>query len=346
MTWLPTGWCGVSSSPMLGASAMPTLSLSTPVLRDDVLLTADDHDADAERRVVGRLVPARRGASPLPLTTLPAMVASPCGGSSSLSRLFGTMPARLCDHDRVHEEQVARRVRPRVPEFVVLGHDVGDHRVAGIALADVEAGVGAARRVRVVELPVLGVVRVDAVVAVAVHGEVRAAVTEHTVPEEPVLLVVAGGEVLHRHAVGARHEHAVLALELTVEDGGVAVDPTDHDAVGPDLDALLVDAGRHEHEVAGFRAVDTRLDRLGIGGDPDRAAGRLDVRRRRSPTTDRRRRCRRGVVTDRQGGRVGRWWECRAACSSRRRYPRRECVHVRLARCEVGAAVRPCRSRA
>ena len=52
---------------------------------------------------------------PLSLTTLPAMVACPWGGSSSPSKLFGTMPVRLCDHVRVHDG----RGRPLefVPEY-------------------------------------------------------------------------------------------------------------------------------------------------------------------------------------------------------------------------------------
>ena len=57
------------------------------------------------------------------------------------------MPARLLRNVRVDDEEVATRVRARVAEPVVLGDDVVDHGVAGVALADVEAGVGAARAV-------------------------------------------------------------------------------------------------------------------------------------------------------------------------------------------------------
>ena len=70
--------------------------------------------------------------------------------------------------DRVDDEQVATRVGARVAEAVVLAHHVVDHGVARVALADVHAGVGAARRVDVLELPVDRVERVDAVVAGAV----------------------------------------------------------------------------------------------------------------------------------------------------------------------------------
>ena len=132
--------------------------------------------------------------------------------------------------DRVDDEQVAARVRARVAELVVLGRHVGDDRVAGIALPDVEARVGAARRVRVIEHAPLRVEREDAVVAVAVRGEVRAAIAVHAVPEEAVLGVVPRGEVLDRDAVGADDLHAVLALEVAVEDRAVAVDAAEHDA--------------------------------------------------------------------------------------------------------------------
>ena len=56
---------------------------------------------------------------------------------------------------RVDDEQVAARVGTRVAELVVLRDRVGDHGVARVALADVEARVGAAGRVVVVELAVL-----------------------------------------------------------------------------------------------------------------------------------------------------------------------------------------------
>ena len=48
---------------------------------------------------------------------------------------------------RVDDVEVAAGVGARVAEAVVLGDHVVDHRVAGVALADVDAGVGAARRV-------------------------------------------------------------------------------------------------------------------------------------------------------------------------------------------------------
>ena len=109
----------------------------------------------------------------------------------------------------------------------MLGVDVVEHGVAREALADVEAGVGAARRVGVVELAVDRVEGVDAVVAVAVGREVRAAVAVDAGPEEAVDGVVARGHVLDRDAVGAEHPDAVVELELAVEDHLVAVEAAD-----------------------------------------------------------------------------------------------------------------------
>src|SRR5262249_34118044 len=123
----------------------------------------------------------------------------------------------------IDEEEITRRVRARVADLVVLRDDVSDHRVTGVALPDVEPRIGTARRVRVIELPPLGVVGVDPVVAVAVRGEVRPSVPQYAVPEEAVPGEIARGEVLDRDTVSAHHEHAVLTLELTVEDGAVAI---------------------------------------------------------------------------------------------------------------------------
>ena len=79
-------------------------------------------------------------------------------------------------------------------------------------------------------MPVLRVERVDAVVAVAVRGEVRAAVAEHAVPEEAVLGEVAGGHVLDATPSAPSTFTPFVALELAVEDGAVAVDAAQHDA--------------------------------------------------------------------------------------------------------------------
>ncbi len=95
------------------------------------------------------------------------------------------------------------------------------------------------------------VVGVDAVVTVADRREVRPAVAVDARPEEAVVGVVAGGQVLDRDAVGAEHPDAVVEFELTVEDHLVAVEPTDRQLVGLDVDGLVVDAGRDQHEVAG-----------------------------------------------------------------------------------------------
>src|SRR5690606_40804154 len=110
------------------------------------------------------------------------------------------------------------RVLVRVADAVVLRDDVFDDGVAGVALADVYAGVRAARGVAVLDQPLGRVEGVDAVVAGAVGGQVRAAVALDARPEEPVAGVVAGGHVLDGDAVGAGHPDAVVQLEPAVED--------------------------------------------------------------------------------------------------------------------------------
>ena len=205
VTWFPVADVGTAWSPTLGASAIPTLALSTTrffviVFPIPPTITIPPPSA------------ASKASSPDRARALVAVGVDHVAGDrrQGLRRQLFTVEA--VGHDagpvarphRVHDEEVTRRIRARVADLVVLGHDVGDDRVTRVALPDVEAGVGAARRVRVVELPVLGVVRVDAVVAVAVRGEVRAPVAEDAAPEDPVLGVVAGGEVLDRDTVGAR----------------------------------------------------------------------------------------------------------------------------------------------
>src|SRR3546814_10542539 len=75
----------------------------------------------------------------------------------------------------------------------------------------VEAGVGAARCVDVLQLALHRIERVHAVVAVAVGGQVRAAVAGDAGPEEAVDRVVLGRHVLDGDAVG-QDPDAVLEL--------------------------------------------------------------------------------------------------------------------------------------
>ncbi len=110
---------------------------------------------------------------------------------------------------------------------------------------------------------------VDPVVAVRVGGEVRAAVALDAGPVEAVELVVAGGEVLDHDPVGLRDVDPVGSLELAVQDRGVAVLAADGQVRGEDEDALLVDAGRHEHEVARICGVHAGLDGRLVGGNAD-----------------------------------------------------------------------------
>ena len=312
-----------------------------PVLGHDVAHAPDEHDAATQGGVEHRRRRDLRGVGVAVATHV-----VPGDGRHSLRReLFavetvGHDPHSVLRPHRVHEVEVATRVGTRVPEFVVLRHDVGDDRVARVALTDVEARVGTPRRVGMVELAVLRVVRVDPVVTVAVRGEVRPAVAQYSVPEEPVLGVVTGGEVLHRDAVGTHDEHAVLALELTVEDGAVAIEPTNHDAVGGNRHALSVDARRHQHEVTRLRPVDRTLNGPRIRGHADGATRRAKRRRLVRAAADRRDRRRGRGVADPE----------LPALPARRRAVQRavigegagvvEGVNVRLPWLQVAAAVR------
>jgi len=105
---------------------------------------------------------------------------------------------------------------------VVLGDDVGDDGLVGMVAAEVEAGVGVAGGVAVLEAAVAGVVGVDAVVAVVVGGEVAAAKPDDAGPVDGVAPVAPDGEVLDGDAVGLDFD-AVLALELAVQYHGVSV---------------------------------------------------------------------------------------------------------------------------
>ena len=181
--------------------------------------------------------------------------------------------------ERAVHDRDAGGVRARVAEHVRLGHDVGDERGARVALADVEAGVGVARAVAVVELAAGRVEGVQPVRAVVVRGHVAGPVAG----EGEALAVVAGeehavrgvvphGEVLDRDVVGEDLD-AVLALELAVDDDLVAVEAADGQALGLDGDALVVHPRRDEHEVALLGGVDRGLDGRLVLGDGDRRSG-------------------------------------------------------------------------
>ncbi len=152
------------------------------------------------------------------------------------------MPARLCRKVELHDVEIATRVGARVAEPVVLGDDRVDDGVALEALTDVEAGVRAATSVAVVELAVVGVERVDAVVAVAVGREVRASVAVRAGPVEAVAHEVPRRHVLHDDAVGVEDPDAVLLLEAAVEDHTVAVGAADREVRRGHVDRLAVHA--------------------------------------------------------------------------------------------------------
>ena len=71
----------------------------------------------------------------------------PGGTAAAAVEGVGDDPGPVAPPDRAHDLQIAAGVGARVAEGVVLGHHLVDDGVAGMALADVEAGVGRARGV-------------------------------------------------------------------------------------------------------------------------------------------------------------------------------------------------------
>ena len=153
------------------------------------------------------------------------------------------MPTRLFRHCELTMNSSPPALVPEYPIPLNSEIDVVDERVARVALADVEAGVAAARCVRVVELAVDRVEGVDPVQADAARREVRTAVAVDTGPEEPVAGVVDGRHVLDRDTAGAEHPDAVVELELAVEDDLVAVEAADREVLDLNVDRLVVRAG-------------------------------------------------------------------------------------------------------
>jgi hypothetical protein len=98
-------------------------------------------------------------------------------------------------------------------------------------------------RVRMVELPVFGLLREQPVAAVVVRGQVRPAIPEHARPLERAHCVMPCRHVLDRHAVGLDDVDADVALERAVQDHAVAIRPADGEERRRDDDGLGIDAG-------------------------------------------------------------------------------------------------------
>ncbi len=188
------------------------------------------------------------------------------GVAQLIAAAVGDHPGAIEAEHRVDDVEVATRIRSRVAEAVVLADDIGDHRVAGVAVADVDAGVGAAGGIDVVDLPVHRIERVDAIVTGAVGRKVRAPVPVGSGPKEAVGGEVHRRHVLHGDAFGAQNPHPVVESELSVEDDLIAVEPANGELVGGDVHRLVVGAWADENEIAWLRCVDGGLDGVEVGG--------------------------------------------------------------------------------
>ena len=227
------------------------------VALDERVVAAAEHDAVAER------APFQRHARGAAIVVAFDVVAN----DVHLAERRQQLGVEGVGHDagpvepprRADDLEISAGVGARVAEGVALGHDPIDDRVAGMALADVEAGVGRARSIGVLEQAVDRVEGVDAVILVGVGGHIRGAVAAYPGPEQPVDACVAHGQVLDRDRVGGDAD-PVGPLELGVDDHPVAVAAPDDQGRHRDLDLLAVDARPDQDQVARPGGVDGRLD--------------------------------------------------------------------------------------
>src|SRR5215469_13571766 len=97
--------------------------------------------------------------------------------------------------------------------------------MAGMARANVESGIGLPCRKGVVELPVHGLIGIDAIVAIAVSGEITAPITSDTGPVEAVACVMPGCHIFNDNVI-CQDLKTIIELILAVQDNRIAVAPT------------------------------------------------------------------------------------------------------------------------
>src|SRR6266542_2549899 len=126
--------------------------------------------------------------------------------------------------------QDAAGVRARVTDRRVPRRDVTDHRVARLALSDVERGVRRARYEVLLEAPMTALDGVDAVEADVPDGQVAPAEAVDPFPLEAISRVVPGRHVLDRDAVRLDLDTGQEDV-LAVEDHLVAICAPDDEIV-------------------------------------------------------------------------------------------------------------------
>ena len=143
-----------------------------PVARDQILGAAADHDPLAESATsLGG-----RGGVPVVNDKVPDHKSLGLGRQLlHFLRIRGDADAVVAEGGP-HHVHAARRVGSLVANGVPLGNVVGDQRVAGFALPHIEAAVGMAADVGMIDLTTTTSEGVDAVQAVVVGSDVRDAI--------------------------------------------------------------------------------------------------------------------------------------------------------------------------
>jgi hypothetical protein len=138
-----------------------------PVALDPRVVAAAEHDAVAEG------APLQPHPGRVPVAVAPDVVADDVDLAERRQQLgvegVGDDPGPVVPPGRADDLQIAAGVGAGVAEGVALGHHLVDHGVAGMALADVEAGVGRPRGIGVLEQAVGRVEGVDAVVLLPIR---------------------------------------------------------------------------------------------------------------------------------------------------------------------------------
>src|SRR6266700_5055870 len=97
--------------------------------------------------------------------------------------------------------------------------------MAGMARANVESGIGLPCRKGVVELPVHGLIGIDAIVAIAVSGEITTPITCDTCPVEAVACVMPGRHIFDDNVI-CQDFKTIVELIMPIQDNRIAVAPT------------------------------------------------------------------------------------------------------------------------